>query len=71
MEILRISTVDWIVLPVYFEGIAAVGLVASRHVRATANYFLGERRFGKWVMIGQTFGTACMQKCRFPPPIDP
>jgi Na+/proline symporter len=32
-------------------------LVASRGVKNTGNYFLGGRRFGKWVMIAQSFGT--------------
>lgn len=57
MDLFRISLVDWIVLLTYFGGIAAVGIIASRRIRSTANYFLGERRFNKWIMIGQSFGT--------------
>jgi Na+/proline symporter len=57
MDAFRISPIDWIVLLVYFGGIALVGIIASRRVRSTANYFLGERRFNKWIMIGQSFGT--------------
>lgn len=57
MELFRISAFDWVVLLAYFGGIAALGLIASRRVHTTANYFLGDRRFSKWIMIGQTFGT--------------
>jgi len=53
----QISTIDLIMLLVYFGGISAVGIIASRRIRSTANYFLGERQFNKWIMIGQTFGT--------------
>jgi len=53
----QISTIDLIVLLIYFGGISAVGIIASRRIRSSANYFLGERQFNKWIMIGQTFGT--------------
>jgi Na+/proline symporter len=52
-----LSLPDWIVIGGYLLGITAVGLIASRSVRTTENYFLGDRRFNKWLMIGQTFGT--------------
>jgi Na+/proline symporter len=55
--VFHISNVDWVVLAVYFVVIAAVGLIASRRIRSTGHYFLGDRRFNKWIMIGQTFGT--------------
>ena len=54
---LQISDIDWAVLVIYFVVIAGVGLLASRRIRTTGNYFLGDRRFNKWIMIGQTFGT--------------
>ena len=44
-------------MAIYFGAVAAVGLIASRRVRSTANYFLGDRQFNRWLMIGQTFGT--------------
>jgi Na+/proline symporter len=31
--------------------------MVSLRVKDTENYFLGRRRFGKWLMIGQSFGT--------------
>jgi len=55
--VLQISDIDWAVLVIYFVVIASVGLLASRRIRSTGNYFLGDRRFNKWIMIGQTFGT--------------
>ena len=57
MGVFLISAIDWVVLVIYFVAIAAVGLVASRRIRSTGHYFLGDRRFNKWIMIGQTFGT--------------
>lgn len=57
MGVLQISRLDWLVLIIYFVAVATVGILASRRVRTTGNYFLGDRRFNKWIMIGQTFGT--------------
>src|SRR5207245_2397022 len=37
--------------------IVSVGLVAGLRVKTTDEYFLGGRHFGKWLMIGQAFGT--------------
>jgi len=50
-----IALLDWIVLVVYFVLIAAIGLVVGYRVRHSADYFLGGRRFGPWVMIAQSF----------------
>src|SRR5574339_879159 len=51
-----IATLDWVVLVAYLITITAIGLVVGYRVRQTGEYFLGERRFGPWLMIGQTFG---------------
>ncbi|HET7697553.1 MAG TPA: sodium:solute symporter family protein [Vicinamibacterales bacterium] len=53
---MNISSLDWIVIGAYFVVITAIGLVVGWHVRRTGEYFLGGRRFGPWIMIGQTFG---------------
>jgi Na+/proline symporter len=50
-----IAFLDWLVLGAYFVVIAAIGLVAGYRVRRSGEYFLGERRFGPWVMIAQSF----------------
>ncbi len=47
---------DWIILIGYLIIIAAIGLIAGRHVRKSGDYFLGGRKFGPWLMIGQSFG---------------
>jgi len=52
-----LSYYDWIVIVVYISGITAVGLYASRRVNDTGDYFMGGRRFGRWLMIAQAFGT--------------
>jgi len=45
------------VLVTYLVVVLSVGLIASRQINSTNQYFLGGRRFSKWVMIGQSFGT--------------
>ena len=52
---MNIAFLDWLVLGAYFVVIAAIGLVAGYRVRRSGEYFLGERRFGPWVMIAQSF----------------
>ena len=53
---MNISTLDWIVIAAYFAIITGIGLYVGMRVRRSGEYFLGGRRFGPWVMIGQTFG---------------
>jgi Na+/proline symporter len=52
---MTIAPLDWAVLVAYFAVIAAIGLVVGARVRRSGEYFLGERKFGPWVMIGQSF----------------
>ncbi|MCX6637131.1 MAG: sodium:solute symporter family protein, partial [Acidobacteria bacterium] len=47
---------DWVVLIGYLVGIAALGIWIGRKVGDTEHYFLGARRFNKWIMIGQSLG---------------
>ena len=53
---MSIATLDWIVIGAYFVIITAIGLVVGYRVRRSGEYFLGGRRFGPWLMIGQSFG---------------
>src|ERR671934_262499 len=53
---MNIAPLDWAFLPAYFVIITAIGLIAGYHVRRSGEYFLGDRRFGPWLMIGQSFG---------------
>ena len=51
-----LAPLDWAVLIAYLVVITVIGLLAGRHVRKTGAFFLGQRRFGPWLMIGQSFG---------------
>lgn len=51
-----LTSLDWAVVVLYFIVITAIGLVAGYRVRRTGEFFLGQRRFGPWLMIGQSFG---------------
>jgi Na+/proline symporter len=51
-----LSTADWIILVTYLALITILGVVVGLKVRDTEHYFLGKRKFGKWLMIGQSFG---------------
>ncbi len=53
---MNIAPADWAVLVFYLIFIAAVGILAGRRVKDTGHYFLGKRGFGKWLMMGQSFG---------------
>ena len=57
MPSIELATADWIVLVFYLILITLIGVIAGLKVRDTAHYFLGNRRFSRWLMIGQTFGT--------------
>lgn len=53
---MHIATIDWVVLITYLVLVAAIGIIVGLRVKDTDHYFLGKRRFGKWLMIGQSFG---------------
>ena len=53
---MNIAMLDWAVIGGYFVIITAIGLIVGYRVRKTGEYFLGGRRFGPWVMMGQSFG---------------
>src|SRR5262245_23251316 len=52
---MRITALDWAVLAAYFVLLLGIGLSGGYRVRHSADYFLGGRRFGPWVMIAQSF----------------
>jgi Na+/proline symporter len=52
---MTIAPLDWAVLVVYLITITGIGLFVGYRVRRSAEYFLGERRFGASVMIAQSF----------------
>ena len=47
---MKIAALDWAVLVAYLVVITGIGLIVGYRVHRTAEYFLGERRFGPWVM---------------------
>ena len=51
---MTITLLDWAVLVGYLIAITAVGLLVGYRVRRSREYFLGDRKFGPWVMIGQS-----------------
>lgn len=55
---MRLTPQDWIIIAVYLAVLIAIGIAASRRATDTAQYFLGQRRFGKLLMMAQNFGVA-------------
>jgi Na+/proline symporter len=53
---MHLAPLDWLIIVVYFVVITAMGLVVGYRIRRTGEYFLGGRRFGPWLMMGQSFG---------------
>lgn len=53
---MRINSLDWLIIIGYFIALAAIGVTASLKAKDTENYFLGKRRFGRLLMIAQSFG---------------
>ncbi len=53
---MTLSWIDWAVIAAYFVFIAGVGIYVGLRIKDTDHYFLGKRLFGRWLMIGQSFG---------------
>jgi len=53
---MTLAPLDWVIVVGYLLSLIGMGIVASRRVKDTKNYFLGKRHFGKLIMIAQTFG---------------
>jgi Na+/proline symporter len=53
---MQISGLDWVIIVAYFIVLGVIGVVAGLRVKDTGNYFMGKRRFGKLLMIAQSFG---------------
>ncbi len=51
------NRLDYAVLIGYFVLITLYGLYLVRKVKSSRSYFLGDRKFNWWVMMGQAFGT--------------
>ncbi|MEJ2634355.1 MAG: sodium:solute symporter family protein [Calditrichia bacterium] len=53
---LGISTLDWIVLAAYFVLITGIGVWTYKKIKSSGDFFMGNRGFGKVLMIAQAFG---------------
>ncbi len=54
---LGVNWFDWLVIVGYLVGITIIGVWAAKRVRSTASFFIGDRKFGKLMMMFFTFGT--------------
>ncbi len=52
-----VGWIDWLVLVFYLAVIAVIGVSAAKRVRNAASFFIGDRKFGKVMMMFFTFGT--------------
>ncbi len=53
---LGIEPIDWAIIILYLLGITAIGLWATRKVRSSTSFFIGDRKFGKVMMAFFMFG---------------
>ena len=51
-----LAIIDYLIILLYFLGIMAIGLWTKRLVTSSDDFFMGNRRFGKFLMIMQGFG---------------
>ena len=54
---LGVKGIDWVVIVVYLVGITAIGVWAMKKVKSAASFFIGDRKFGKWMMMFFMFGS--------------
>ncbi|HPD45937.1 MAG TPA: sodium:solute symporter family protein [Anaerohalosphaeraceae bacterium] len=52
-----VQTIDWTIIAVYLVGITVIGVWAAKRVKSAASFFIGDRKFGKWMMLFFMFGT--------------
>ena len=54
---LGFESIDWMIILGYLIGITVIGTWAARRVKSAASYFIGDRKFGKWMMMFFMFGS--------------
>ena len=57
MKLLGIELLDFLVVVVYLFGICALGVWMARRVKDTSDFFIGNWRFGKALLMMHSFGT--------------
>jgi Na+/proline symporter len=48
---------EWVVIGIYLVGITALGIMTSKKVSSSADFFISDRKFGKGMLTFFTFGT--------------
>lgn len=51
-----VNWIDWLVIVAYLIGITMIGVWAAKKVRSMTSFFMGDRKFGKIMMMFFTFG---------------
>ena len=51
-----LSILDLVVIGAYFLCLTIIGIMTYKSVKSTGDYFMGNRRFGKILMIGHALG---------------
>jgi Na+/proline symporter len=51
-----LNLLDIIVIAVYFAGLISLGMWTKKSIKSTGDYFMGNRRFGKIMMITNALG---------------
>jgi Na+/proline symporter len=51
-----LNILDLIVIGVYFAGLISLGIWTKKSIKSTGDYFMGNRRFGKIMMITNALG---------------
>ena len=57
MKLLGIELLDFLVVVVYLFGICTLGVWMARRVKNTSDFFIGNWRFGKALLMMHSFGT--------------
>lgn len=53
---LGVNLIDWLVIAGYLVGITLIGVWTAKKVKSTTSFFIGDRKFGKIMMMFFTFG---------------
>ncbi len=56
MQVAGVSIIDWAIIVVYLVGITILGVWMAKKVKSAASFFIGDRKFGKVMMIFFMFG---------------
>ncbi len=51
-----VNWIDWLVIVGYLAGVTIIGVFAAKRVKSAASFFIGDRKFGKIMMMFFTFG---------------